>query len=595
MSNRITAQATKEALEGAWRELRGGEFLNAYDLARQALPADPENILLAHVACLALARSGATAQADRMYRESALRDWNSEDGISLRARIAKDMALASEDPARSPDLQRSVDAYRQGYGINGGYYPAINVAFLHLLAGDRNASAHWARTALDDTGSEESYYAEATRAEALLLLGQPDRARAAIGNAADLSADNPGERSTTWKQLRHICGLLGQSTGILAPLKPGPVVHFSGHIIAAPGVHGRFPAEQEDTVKRHLDVFFAANGCSRAFGSLAAGADILAAEAALEAGVNLTVVLPFEAREFVEVSVAGSGSRWNERHQACLDQADEILFVTPDAYLGDDSLFGYATQFALGLARQQADWLMTDALQVAVSDGQAGPNAKAGTSHDIRLGASAGFEQTIIPVTSNLPPRHSAGTAAERSESAGRVPRTMIFGDLKGFSKLSDAQMPAFVGEILGAMSSCLADFQAELLFRNTWGDGIYLVFEDPGEAARCGFALQEAVATAVRQSENLPDTLGLRLGVHYGPVYEIEDPVMGTRNFFGSHVSHAARTEPRTPEGEIYVTAQTAAALALNHRERFRCEYVGRIPLAKDHGEYPMYHLKQV
>ncbi len=282
MSNRITAQATKEALEGAWRELRGGEFLNAYDLARQALPADPENILLAHVACLALARSGATAQADRMYRESALRDWNSEDGISLRARIAKDMALASEDPARSPDLQRSVDAYRQGYGINGGYYPAINVAFLHLLAGDRNASAHWARTALDDTGSEESYYAEATRAEALLLLGQPDRARAAIGNAADLSADNPGERSTTWKQLRHICGLLGQSTGILAPLKPGPVVHFSGHIIAAPGVHGRFPAEQEDTVKRHLDVFFAANGCSRAFGSLAAGADILAAEAALK-------------------------------------------------------------------------------------------------------------------------------------------------------------------------------------------------------------------------------------------------------------------------------------------------------------------------
>lgn len=588
--------ATAEtALARAWSELRSGEFLNAYDIAKQALDLLPTHQKLAHVACLALARSGATVRADQTYRSSGLDNWANEDGIGLRARIAKDMALSSPDPATSPDLGRSIEAYGESYELDRGYYPAINIAFLHMLAGDRKASTEWATTALVATGTEANYYAEATRAEALLLLGKPIEAAASILLAAELSAANPGERSTTWKQLQMVCQHLGQDAEILTPLKPGPVLHYSGHIISAPGKAGRFPADQEKNVQKHIRAFLDHSGCSRVFGSLAAGADILVAEAALDAGCSLTVVLPFDAEEFRDVSVAGSKGDWAVRFEHCLERASDVLFVTPDAYLGDDSLFGYATQFALGLARQQADWLQTDALQVAISDGRAGPNTAAGTSFDINTGAAAGFKQTIIPVRSTI--GAAATGTADTADLArqGRVARTMIFGDLKGFSKLSDAQMPAFVNQILGAMSVCLEDYQTDLLFKNTWGDGIYLVFAKPDTAARCGFALQDAVADAVQNSTELPGTLGLRLGIHYGPVYEIDDPVMGNRNFFGSHVSHAARTEPRTPEGEIYVTAQTAAAIALESRDRYRCDYVGRIPLAKDHGAFPMYHLKRV
>jgi class 3 adenylate cyclase len=595
MKNQVDELTIGNALEEAWSELRRGEFLNAHDMAQQALEQHAESFELAHVSCLALARSGATGQADQMYRDAGLENWKNEDGISLRARIAKDMVLASANPAQSPHLARSIAAYKAGYEVDGGYYPAINIAFLHMLAEDAVSTAEWAHVAFTAATEDASYYAEATRAEALLLLKETEAAAEAIKRAADLSAANPGERSTTWKQLRLVCQHLDLDPTILSPLKPGAVLHYSGHIISAPDKPGRFPADQEIAVQGQLQKLFAQTAFSRVFGSLAAGADILVAEAALEAGIDLSVVLPFQADEFLEVSVQPSGQDWQARFQHCLKAAKEVLFVTPDAYLGDDSLFGHATQFALGLARQQADWLHADAVQVAVSDGRDGPNASAGTAYDVRLGAAAGFTQQIISVRSTAPARRAASPADPGNAPTGRIPRTMIFGDLKGFSKLNDAQMPAFVTEILGAMSSCLSRFEEELLFRNTWGDGIYLVFDSPAVAARCGFALQDAVSTAVHASKNLPDTLGLRLGIHHGPVYEIQDPVMQTRNFFGSHVSHAARTEPRTPEGEIYVTAQTAAVLALESREQFRCDYVGRIPLAKDHGKYPMYHLRRL
>ena len=56
--------------------------------------------------------------------------------------------------------------------------------------------------------------------------------------------------------------------------------------------------------------------------------------------------------------------------------------------------------------------------------------------------------------------------------------------------------------------------------------------------------------------------------------------------------VSKAARIEPVTPPGAAFVTEPFAAILALEAGGRFACRYVGRIPLAKKYGDYPMYRL---
>mgnify|MGYP006196110169 CR=1 FL=1 len=57
-----------------------------------------------------------------------------------------------------------------------------------------------------------------------------------------------------------------------------------------------------------------------------------------------------------------------------------------------------------------------------------------------------------------------------------------------------------------------------------------------------------------------------LRLGGHFGPVFEATDPVLGLINCFGAHVSRTARIEPVVPPGEVYVSEAFAARLALSH-----------------------------
>ncbi|MEM7684264.1 MAG: adenylate/guanylate cyclase domain-containing protein, partial [Pseudomonadota bacterium] len=180
-------------------------------------------------------------------------------------------------------------------------------------------------------------------------------------------------------------------------------------------------------------------------------------------------------------------------------------------------------------------------------------------------------------------------------ETGSRRRRTMVFGDFKGFSRLSDVLLPVYVEHVLGTAAKVLNRYRTALSFRNTWGDGLFLVFDDVSVAASAALDLCKALRELDLEALGLPPTLGLRLGMHYGPVYERPDPVLEQTNFFGFHVSRAARIEPITPEGEIYVTDAAAAALAVEATDCFRCDYVGQVPLAKGYGEFPMYALTQV
>ena len=56
--------------------------------------------------------------------------------------------------------------------------------------------------------------------------------------------------------------------------------------------------------------------------------------------------------------------------------------------------------------------------------------------------------------------------------------------------------------------------------------------------------------------------------------------------------MTRAARIEPRTPEGEVYVTDAFAALLALEPERDFTTESVGRVTTAKDFETIPVYWL---
>ena len=131
------------------------------------------------------------------------------------------------------------------------------------------------------------------------------------------------------------------------------------------------------------------------------------------------------------------------------------------------------------------------------------------------------------------------------------------------------------------------------MLFRNTWGDAVYVVLSDAFAAARCALQLQEAMSAIDFEAAGLPATMALRIGGHLGPVFPTYDPVLRADGFMGSHVSRTARIEPVTPPGGVYVTEPFAAALELDGRADFVCDYVGHMAAAKDYGRLRMYRLR--
>jgi hypothetical protein len=584
-----TAAAWLDAVRDAERR---GELLTAVDLAERGLAEHPHDVWLAHGAVLALARAGSTEEAARRFGAYGLDDVGAEDVAALRARLAKDAALASPAPERAAAAGRSAALYWEIFSRTGGYYPAVNAATLSLLAGRPAEARERAGRVLDllATAEDPSYYAAVTEAEALLLLGREDAARAALERASALHGGDHGAVATTRRQLRVVCEATGADAGVLSVLAGPAVLHYCGHRIAGAGEDGRFPATAEGEVARRIGAELERRPAAYAYGSLAGGGDILCAEALLAGGTDLHVVLPFAREEFERTSVAPSGPGWAGRFHACLAAASAVSYATDDAFLGDDVLYRYGSELAMGLALLRARFLDAEVRQLAVWDG--GPaHGDAGTAIDVGTWRNGGREVTVVPVGGGRPPAEPPPPDAGRAP--GRTVRALLFGDIRGFSRLTDEQLPRFAGTVLGAFAGVL-DRHPGVCYRNTWGDGLYVVLTDAAAAAACALDLQAAMAAIDLEPAGLPADLALRLGGHLGPVFAVRDPVCDSEGFMGSHVSRTARIEPVTPPRAVYVTEPFAAALELSGRHELACDYVGHMPAAKDYGRMRMYRLRR-
>ncbi len=79
-------------------------------------------------------------------------------------------------------------------------------------------------------------------------------------------------------------------------------------------------------------------------------------------------------------------------------------------------------------------------------------------------------------------------------------------------------------------------------------GDGFMLVFGSASSALSCAVELQRAVRRF--NQANRPRSVRLRIGVHTGNIYQLED------DFFGRAVVLAARITGRAPGGQVFVSA---------------------------------------
>ena len=580
-----------------------GEHLAAYDASSDALELWSHDLELQYLAALTLVRSGATETAsaylDRFDMEHADATGASpklvEDIAALRAHIAKDHALAATGEARRSHAATAAALYEDIFTRVQRPYTCINAATLWLVGGDRPRAERLAATAavLARHGKpetpEDAYWLAATEAEAALIQSDESAAGDALDRAAHLAPNDRAARAVTRSQLRVICEINDIEEHILAPLRNPRVIHFCGHRIARPGQPGRFPATFEAAITVAVADYLAKHDVGFGYGSLASGADIIVAEQLIARGAELHVVLPFNAEEFAQISVDPAGPEWRDRFTQCLHAATTVTYSTDGEYLDDPGLFSHCARIAMGDAVIRAAYLDTDVEQLAIYDGL-DTTAHAGTAVDLGVWRASGRRTTVIDTHSDIadPPSPAAAPVSERAV------RAMLFADVAGYSKLTESQIPAFVNHLIAPLGDTLVPFHDHIRYRNTWGDAIYIVFDSVSAAADCALALQETLRLVDLPAVGLPAGLGLRIGMHAGPVFELRDPIRDELNYYGAQVTRAARIEPRTPVGEVYVTHPFAALSAVDGHDSWSCQYVGRLPAAKDYGIFPMYVLKR-
>lgn len=578
-----------------------GDYLRAFDAA--TTESDPglgrvDRAQVDYLRVLALARSGALERAEAElaalnYDVTDLPAKLREDRAALRARLAKDRAFEHTEPT-SNLTAIAAQHYEDIYHELGRPFACINAATLWLLAGDGPKARKLAVSAQSisqvdsHAHDEDRYWTAVTQAEAALILGKVERARKLIVDAATIASENLAARASTRRQLARLFDHLGFDSDVeLAPLANPTVVHYCGHRVDESDAD-RFTKQVGPTVEAAIADLVESQRVGAAYGSLACGADIVLAEALLRVGADLHVVLPFAAEEFVEVSVRSGGNSWVRRFEHCLARAATTTVTCDSAYMGDASLFSFASRFAMGQALNRAHQLDAPALQLAVWDEQV-TETEAGTSYDVSQWRRAGGTTQVIPAFAQR-----TGSTKDAADRVERPVTVVLFGDIQGFSRLRDEEMLRFVPSVLGAVASAVAIHGDAISVRNTWGDAIFLAADDVLTGARCALDILRALRNVDLSALGMPTDLSIRLAAHVGPALRLHDPLRGVEGIFGRELTRAARIEPSTPPGQVYVTAAFAALLVLEPDADVVPEYVGTVTTAKEFETIPMFILRE-
>jgi class 3 adenylate cyclase len=570
--------------------MQRGEHLQAYDMAMLLLEGGAPSIFLAHAAVLCLARAGAIDHARREYVRLGLADAPDDHAAAtLGARLLKDVALSTAGPRRRAFAKASADRYAAVWSRHQDLYSAVNVATMRLLAGEGEASRAFAEIVLASppaaTTADAAYYDSASRAEASVLLGRTEAAHDLMAHAIAQAPGSFVAHASTLRQLETIQRETGAAMEWLDAFRPPASAHFTGHIFAegdgpTPGDIGAMSLAMRRAITEARVGF--------GYGALAAGGDILWAEALLDAGAELHVVLPTPTASFLETSVRPFGEGWTRRFEACLARAQSLRLAGRDPYAGDDRVFVYSSQYAIGCAVLRAQSLETQAVQLALWDGKGG-EANVGVGSDVTYWTRTGRRPLVTPFDFPRGARPAQTTPAGR-----RAMKAMLFIDVRGFSALRDDQAPAFFDAVMTQIARTLEGLASPAEHVETWGDGVFLVFAEPVHAAEAALALLEAHRRLNLPSYDLPRGLGLRIGGHYGPVHLRDNPILRTPAVVGAHVVVAARIEPNVAPGSACVSEALAGVLTTFHGDRFVCGYVGRTASRRDFPPTPIFHLSR-
>src|SRR5262249_11497587 len=130
----------------------------------------------------------------------------------------------------------AAQAYRRAFAATGRSYTGINAAALAFCFGAPDAAQLAQRTLEKVVGA--NYWAEATRGEALALLGRTDEAAAAFAEASPAADAEPGAIAATRLQLSRLKAFLPSAGRLLEALPQYGVAALTGHMMHAEDLDG---------------------------------------------------------------------------------------------------------------------------------------------------------------------------------------------------------------------------------------------------------------------------------------------------------------------------------------------------------------------
>lgn len=462
------------------------------------------------------ARSGDTERAWQLFTDGGFAgDRRNPSILSLKGRLIKDRALKAPVTERSELLRAAGDAYIESAAIAPATYPLINAATVALLNDERAKAetlAHRVLAMLESGGyeTETRYWLGATRAEAWLLLGRIVDARGALADAVKRAPQAWEDHASTLRHFRLILEKLGQPADWLRAYQPPASLHFSGIIHVAPDA-GEAVSRIGAAIDKVKPGF--------AFGALAAGADILAAEILLDRGVDLHIVLPALTGAFRRDSVVRFGAAWEARFDAVLAAAGTVEEIG-DLDRVSEAGISMGDEMAMALAVRQANMLESGASALRIGEGA----RVAGRELD-EAWARQGLAIDAVPVVRDRDPSAEA--------------------------------LPSFAKEALVAVPRChdTDGFAAAGGIIDRLGTYVIARFADPVVAVRA------ALATGRGRSEPL------------GIAYMAFNPEADLRDRAEQAMQIAGAVHP----GSISVSRSTALALTLKAPD-LRCENFGHI-----------------
>jgi hypothetical protein len=489
----------------------------------------------------ALARSGAPDRAWLLFEREGYADRQDDPAaLAVKGRLLKDRAMRADGETRAALLTDAAAAYAAADALAPAPYLLINVAALAALAGDTARAASIAGEVLDRLDhevAETPYYLAATRAEALLLRADRAGAERALERAAALLPHGWDERAGTLRQFARILTARGEDDGWLDQFRAPTSLHYAGHLGIAPSGAEALRSRIERVIADHRIGF--------AFGALAAGADLLVAEAVLAAGAELHVALPCTIDAFARQSVASHDAAWLPRYDACLAAAASIRTVAHADRAFDSLATGLAAEVAMGAALLHARRLAADAVQLVVIDeggGQFGDGAS--TVRDASSWpAGPGRDQVVLrwPRDAAVPP--SSGKAEARE---GRALIAVIL-IAPGAELSTDDELDDWIDAVRAPLRS--APLTPSPAFVQPHGNALLLGFPDIEAAADAALAMRALPAL---------DRYPTRIAGAYGLVHIVQREVAGSAVATATAVLEASMT------GAVTVNDLFADALAL-------------------------------